>query len=87
MVPRSQQRVQRVSAVALSAEAAGSSRRQLLALIGSAAAVLAAGPAQAKVPAGFNALKDTTKGYAFIYPVGWQARGVPDPLRWQMTRL
>lgn len=35
-----------------------------------------AGPANAKVPSGFNALKDTTKGYAFIYPVGWQARAL-----------
>jgi hypothetical protein len=87
MVPLSQQRARCATAVTLGAEAAGSSRRQLLALVGSAAAVLAAGPAQAKVPAGFNALKDTTKGYAFIYPVGWQARGVPDSLRWQMTRL
>ena len=67
-------RVQRATAAVQSAEPAGATRRQLLALVGSVAVVLRAKPALAKVPAGFNALKDTTKGYAFIYPVGWQAR-------------
>jgi hypothetical protein len=67
-------RVQRATAVVLSAEPAGATRRQLLVLVGTAAVVLRAKPALAKVPAGFNALKDTTKGYAFVYPVGWQAR-------------
>jgi hypothetical protein len=55
------------------AAALAASRRQLLALA-AAAAALAPRAAQAKVPAGFVALKDATKGYAFIYPVGWQAR-------------
>ena len=67
-------RAQRAPAAVLSAEPAGVTRRQLLALVGTAAVVLRAKPALAKVPAGFNALKDTTKGYAFVYPVGWQAR-------------
>ena len=67
-------RVQRAAAAVLSAEPAGATRRQLLALVGTSAVVLRAKPALAKVPAGFNALKDTTKGYAFVYPVGWQAR-------------
>jgi photosystem II oxygen-evolving enhancer protein 2 len=46
------------------------SRRNVLAL-GAALAFAAPGAAQAKVPAGFNAVKDTQKGYAFVYPVGW----------------
>ena len=30
------------------------------------------GPAEPGRPAGFNLLKDTQKGYAFLYPFGWQ---------------
>ena len=56
-----------------------SSRRTLLALAPAAAVLLAADAVYAKVPSGFVALKETTKGYAFIYPVGWQARGRAAP--------
>lgn len=54
---------------------AAAGRRQALAATVAAAVF---GPsvlldvAQAKVPSGFNAVKDTAKGFAFIYPVGWQ---------------
>jgi hypothetical protein len=37
------------------------------------AAAAAPAPAHAKgAPSGFNPVKDTQKGYAFFYPVGWQ---------------
>ena len=56
-------------------------RRQALAL---SAASLALVPlsASAKVPGGYTLVKDATRGYAFIYPVGWEARarrGSPPP--------
>lgn len=42
-------------------------------LLGSQALAPVAAFAATKVPGGFTAVKDSQKGYAFAYPVGWQA--------------
>jgi PsbP len=34
--------------------------------------VLGAGPAEAKVPKGYQAVRDTGDGYEFVFPFGWQ---------------
>jgi len=49
------------------------SRRAALSL---SAAALALAPlsASAKVPGGYSLAKDATRGYAFLYPVGWEVR-------------
>mmetsp|Transcript_4957 Transcript_4957/g.17387 ORF Transcript_4957/g.17387 Transcript_4957/m.17387 type:complete len:243 (-) Transcript_4957:83-811(-) len=48
-------------------------RRQALSLLAmGASATVAGGEASAKVPAGYSPVKNVQKGYAFLYPFGWQ---------------
>jgi photosystem II oxygen-evolving enhancer protein 2 len=48
-------------------------RRQLVEFTGGAAvAALLPQAAEAKVPKGFQAVRDTADGYEFLYPFGWQ---------------
>lgn len=81
-VPGQRSTVQRpvTLSCAASSEDVSMGRREAVAKAGAIALVLgsqaiAPGAAfAAKIPGGFNAAKDSGKGYAFAYPVGWQAR-------------
>jgi len=58
---------------AMASEESDFTRRQALSLLAmSASATVAGGEAQAKIPAGYSAVKNVQKGYAFLYPFGWQ---------------
>ena len=60
------------SATAASSEADFSRRQALSLLAMSASATIGGSDALAAIPKGYSAIKNAQKGYAFLYPFGWQ---------------
>ena len=60
------------SATAASSETDFSRRQALSLLAMSASATIGGSDALAAIPKGYSAIKNAQKGYAFLYPFGWQ---------------
>lgn len=62
-----------IKAEAVSADAEARSRREALVAAAALATSLSVAPeARAGIPSGFTPISDSIKGYAFLYPFGWQ---------------